>query len=274
MRKIILTLFLISTLVFVFKVKASPVQNIIRKEIKPTIAAIKNEVKPTIAQIREETRQEIRERLNQATSPSQAKEIRQEVREENRGLLEQIKNQVKEKLQNLRFSARINGKITSLSGNTMGIEDKNGKSYTVNITEKTQLRRRFWGKATLSEFSVGDEVNVIGRFIDEEKTTIEAILIRNLSIQKRWGVFFGEVVSVNNGSLTIKTVNRGDLTIYITSSTKLINRRQEKINLNQIAIGHKIRVKGVWDKTLNEIKETNEIKDFSLPPLPTKNINQ
>ena len=55
----------------------------------------------------------------------------------------------------------------------------------MNITEKTQLRRHFGGKSSLSESSVGDEVNVIGRYTDETKSTIEAALIRNKSIQKR-----------------------------------------------------------------------------------------
>lgn len=268
MKKISLVLFLFLSLILTSQVKAWPVKNIRRQEIKPTINAIKEEIKPTIAQIREETRNEIRERLNQATSPSEAKEIRQQVRGENKGLLQQIKNQIKEKLQNLRFSARVTGKITGLNENIITVEDKNGKSYSVTITEKTQLRRRFWGKANLSEFSMGDEVNVIGRFTNEEKTSIEAILIRNLSIQKRWGVFFGEVISISGNTLVIKTVNRGNLTVYINENTKLINRKQEKITFNQISVGHKIRVKGVWDKALSQIKETEEIKDFSLPSTP------
>jgi hypothetical protein len=122
----------------------------------------------------------------------------------------------------------------------------------------------------LSEFSVGDEVNVIGRYTDETKSTIEAALIRNKSIQKRWGVFFGEVLSKEGTVLTIKKVNRGDLKVNLVNSTKLINRREQVITLNDIQVGHRIRAKGVWDRDLREIRETEEIKDFSLPPTPTK----
>jgi hypothetical protein len=122
----------------------------------------------------------------------------------------------------------------------------------------------------LSEFSVGDEVNVIGRYTDETKLTIEAALIRNKSIQKRWGVFFGEVLSKEGNVLMIKTLNRGEIKVYVGDSTKIINRREESVSLNNIEVGHRVRVKGVWDRALREIREADEIKDFSLPPKPTK----
>ncbi len=53
-------------------------------------------------------------------------------------------------------------------------------------------------------------------------------------------------------------------------STKIINRREESVSLNNIEVGHRVRVKGVWDRALREIREADEIKDFSLPPKPTK----
>ena len=265
MKKIVSIIFFTLLLVLVKDVSAvGPLQNL-RNEIKPTIAAIKEEVKPTIAAIREQARESIK--LNITATPSARPwEIRKEIREQNKGLLQEIRNQVKEKLQALKPNARITGKIAEIGKNYIKVSDNSdGKIYQVNITEKTQLRRRFWGKSSLDEFSDGDEVNVIGRFNDETKTTIDAVLIRNLSIQRRWGVFFGEVLSKEGTVLTIKTIGRGELKIYLTNSTKLVDRRGETITLNDIQVGHRIRVKGVWNKNLKEIKETEEIKDFSLP---------
>jgi len=272
MKKIFSTLFFTFLLVFVKDVFAVRPVQIFRNEVKPTVQAIKEEVKPTISAIREQTRESIK--LTITASPS-AKlwEVRNEIREQNKGLLDQIKNQVKEKLQALRYNARVTGKITEIGENYIKVSDNNdGKVYQVNITEKTQLRRHFWGRSSLAEFSVGDEVNVIGRYNNEEKTTIDAILIRNKSIQKRWGVFFGEVLSKDGSVLIIKNVNRGELKVYVTNSTKLLNRRGETINLNDVQVGHRIRVKGVWDKLSKEIRETEEIKDFSVPVLPTKSL--
>jgi len=265
-------LFLIFYLFFTSQVSAFWQKKFFREEIKSTISAIKEEVKPTIAAVREQTKEAIR--LTITASPSAKPwQIRKEIREQNKGLLEQIKNQVKEKLYGLKFNAKVVGKITEIGENYLKVSDnKDGKVYRVNISEKTQLRRRFWGKSSLKEFAVGDEVNVIGRFLDEEKTIIDAVLIRNHSIQRRWGVFFGKVLLNEGNVLTIETINRGELKVYVGNTVKLVNRRGETIGLGDIQVGHRIRVKGVWDRDLKEIRETEEIKDFSLPPLPTKSL--
>jgi len=259
MKKISFLILLILPLFLVNKVSAAWPRKLFREEVKPTIAAIREQTKEAI-------------KLTITASPSAKPwEVRKEIREQNKGLLEQIKNQVKERHQALRFNTRIFGKITEIGANYIKVSDnKDSKVYQVNITEKTQLRRRFWGKLDLKEFKIGDEVNVIGGFVDESKTIIDAVLIRNHSIQKRWGVFFGKVLTKEGGILTIKTVNRGELKIYVASSTKVVDRRGETISLDKVQVGHQIRVKGVWDSKLKEIRETDEIKDFSLPPLPTK----
>jgi hypothetical protein len=272
MKKILGILFFTFLLVPSQNVLAERPEKLFEKEVRSTIKAIREEVKPTISAIREQTRESIK--LTITANPSiKPWEIRKEMKEEKKGLIEEIKNQIKEKIKALRFNARLTGRITEIGGNYIKVSDnKEGKTYQVNITERTQLRRRFWGKSSLSEFSVGDEVNIIGRFTDETRSTIEAVLIRNLSIQKRWGVFFGEVLSKEGNVLTIKTINRGEIKVYVGDSTKIINRREESISLNNIEVGHRVRVKGVWDRTLSEIRQTDEIKDFSLPPTPTKTL--
>lgn len=235
-------------------------QNSIRKEVLPTVQAIKEEIKPTTATIRNQ----LRELINQASTPAERKEIQNEIREQNKGVLDQIKNRVKEEFQNLRYQARIKGTISEIDNKSMIVKGDDEVNYEVLINENTQLRRRFWGKAEISEFSVSDQVLVIGKFINEEKTKIEAILIRNLSIQKRWGVFFGEVLTISENYLVIKTITRGNLTVYLSGQIKLINRKEEPIRLSDIQPGHRVRVKGVWDKEQKEVKEVSELKNFSL----------
>jgi len=271
MKKILGILFFTFLLIPVNDVLAiKPGQFFKYNEIKPTIQAIKEEVKPTIAAIREETKESIK--LTITASPSAKPwEIRKEVREQNKGLLEQIKNQVKEKLQALKFNARITGKITEIGGNYIKVLDnKDGKTYQVNITEKTQLRRRFWGKSSLSEFSVGDEVNVIGRYTDKTKLVIEAVLIRNKSIQKRWGVFFGEVTAKNSDNFIIKTINRGELTVYF-GKAKFVDNSGNQSNYDALSVGSRVRVKGVWDKNLKKITNVDEVKIFNKKITPTPN---
>lgn len=160
------------------------------------------------------------------------------------------------------------GKITAKTETTLTVE-KDGKSYTVNLDSKTQLRRRFWGKAELSEFSVGNTVNVIGHWTDDTHTAINAKLVRNISIQKRFGVFFGEVKSILSGGwvMSTKSENRADQTVTVSSSTKLENRKGETMTQTDVKVGHKVRVKGLWDRTLNTITEVTNVKDFNLPVL-------
>jgi len=166
----------------------------------------------------------------------------------------------------------IQGNITAINGTTLTVSTKDGKSYTVQTDDKTQFRRRFWGKGSLAEMSVGDFVNVIGKWTDDSHTTIQAILVRDLSIQKFMGVFFGTIQSLTNSGWVMTTIGRGNQTVTISSSTKLTNRKGQTISQSDIAVGHKVRVHGMWDRTANTITEATAVKDFSLPLAPSGTV--
>lgn len=173
---------------------------------------------------------------------------------------------------------------TQLSALTITVQDKDGKQYTVKTDTKTQLRRRFWGKIeSVSELTAGDRLTVIGQWTDDTKTVVLARLIRNISIQKRTGVFIGTVQSKSDSSYVIKTVNRGTLTVSDFASAKIINRVGTGMTYGDIAVGHRIRVRGLWDMTNKTLTDVTEIKDFSLPvqenkptkattPIPTATV--
>lgn len=225
----------------------------VRKEIQKTI-------RETIEQKKEaslspkEIRKEIRE------------QVRKKIREENQNLIDKIKNLVKK---NLRYDARVKGKITSIEDSILTVLGEDGKNYKVNIISETRLIRRFGGESRLDEFSIGNEVNVFGKFIDENQTTIDAKLIRNISIQKRWGVFFGKVTVKNSDNFIIKTIERGEQTVYLGVKTKFLNHKKEVINYNDLQIGNRVRVKGIWDRSLNKITEVEEVRVFPIPPTIT-----
>jgi len=161
------------------------------------------------------------------------------------------------------------GTISAITGTTLTVKAKDGKTYTVLTDDKTQFRRRFWGKGSLSEMSVGDMVNVIGKWTDDTHTVIQARLVRDLSIKKRNGVFFGTVQSVSSSGFVIQTRKRGTLTMTTSASTKFVNRKEETITKADVIVGHRIRVKGLWDSKLNTLTEVTQVKDFSLPVKPT-----
>lgn len=167
------------------------------------------------------------------------------------------------------------GKLTSKSGLVLTV-DKDGQTYTINTDSNTQLRRRFWGKSTLDEIQVGDLLNINGKWTNDNKTTIQATLIRDLSIQKRWGVFIGNLSGLNGNVFTLNTINRGNQTVTLDSNTKLSNRRGQTISQSDLQNGHRIRVKGMWDRNANTITEVSQLKNFSLPtkisPTPSPTI--
>ena len=202
------------------------------------------------------------------------KEARQEYKEERKNLFEQFKEKFSSRAAEVKnfMSARVNisnAKVTA-KGDTNITVEKDGKTYTVNFDSKTQVRRKFWGKSDIGEFSVGNIVNVIGIWTDDAHTTINARLVRNISIQKRFGVFFGEVKSVLGGGwvMSTKSENRADQTVTVTGTTKFENRKGETITKTDVVVGHKVRVRGLWDKSQNTVTEVTHVKDFSLPTVP------
>lgn len=154
-------------------------------------------------------------------------------------------------------------KVTAKGGTSLTVT-QGDKTYTVLTSLTTQYRRKFWGTSSLNEISVGDIINVVGKWNNEERTEINALWIRNLSIQKRYGVFFGEVKSLPGGTFVMTTFKREDQTVTV-GEAKLVNRKQEPITLSDILVGHKVRVKGMWDSVNHTITEVAQIKDFSLP---------
>ena len=153
-----------------------------------------------------------------------------------------------------------------MSDSSLTIE-KDGKTYTVNVESNTQLRRHFWGKSEMDEFSIGNVVNVYGAWTDDTQTAINARLIKNLSIQKRFGVFFGEVKSLLSDGWVMSTIagKRPDQTVTVSSETTFENRSGETIGQAEVQVGHRVRVKGLWDNSANTVAEATQVKDFGLP---------
>lgn len=191
------------------------------------------------------------------------------------GIFGRIRNFIKK---NFVFGARMEGTILSIGTSSLSVKDGDGKTYQVNILSTTNLVRAFGGKSSLSEFSVNDKIMVFGKFTDSTDTAINANTIRDLSIQKRWGVFFGQITVLNSNNFVMKTAERGNQTVYFGTS-KFVNRKEAIINYDDLKVGNRVRVKGVWDKTLNQISGVSQVKDFSLPvivptsaPNPTSTI--
>lgn len=222
-----------------------------------------------------EERKEIRQEIKQTREEfkQNIKEEKKEFRTEMKSLHEELKEKAKELFRG-KTAKLTNAAVTAVSGSTMTASE-GGKTYSINTSSGTKFRRHFWGTSSLNEISVGDKINVWGKWTDEAKTTIDAKMIRNLSVLKRHGVFFGEVLSTGSGSFVIKSLNRGNQTVSFDTNTKFINRRGESITSSDVKTGDRIRVRGLWDKEAGTITQVREVKDFSLParqPAPTTSV--
>lgn len=142
---------------------------------------------------------------------------------------------------------------------------REGKSITVNVLPTTRLVRRYFGKSTLAEFSVGDKVNVIGKFTDTTMTAINADFVKNNSIAKRFGAFVGTVSNLSGSTFDLTTPARGIMHVTVSSTTKFVNRKEQPITLADLKNGHRVRVKGMWDSVNRTITEVGQVKDYSIP---------
>lgn len=198
-----------------------------------------------------------------AQSPTQTKgEEKKEIRQEIKATIIQ-RPTIAAKIKGTR-AVILGGKIESINRTILTVI-KDNITYTVNTDNRTVIRRKFFGAAKLTEMQTGDIVNIHGKWADETQKTILATLVRDLSIQKRNGVFFGTVDSVSSNNIIISTQERGKETVTTSGTTRLVNRKMQRITLTDITPGQRIRVKGLWDSANNTITQVTQIKDFSLP---------
>jgi hypothetical protein len=168
------------------------------------------------------------------------------VKEKTQNILEQVKNVIKEKIKK-----HIKGTLTAMTGNVLTVR-QGQTNLTIRTTDKTEFKRKFGGISSLGEFSINDQLIIIGNR-NADSTEIEASYIRNMSIQRRFAVFVGEVTAKSSSVLTLKTESRGAQTAIISSNTTY-KEKNKTITFADIQIGDKILVKGeLWDRASDKI---------------------
>lgn len=186
--------------------------------------------------------------------------INKDPQDKKKGVIDELKTVLKDKL---RRGKLVNGQVTSIESSKISVSN-NGKIFSVVTDSNTKCERHFWGKCSLSEIAVNDKINVWGTYTDDAKTTIQAKLIRDLSIMKRYGVFMGDVVSKSDSSFVLKSKERGNQTVNISSSTKYVMRKGQASSYADLKVGNRVQVRGVWDKANNTVSLVTHVKNFSL----------
>jgi len=188
--------------------------------------------------------------------------------------LQQIRKTLKQRFAFLLPTGVNRATITAISGTTFPAEvkvKKESEEIILKISDQTILLRKFGGQFSLSEMHLGDIVTARGTWLDAEKVILETRVLRDLSLQKRNGTFWGEIKSleVSEKSFVLETSKRGDQTVLVIDSTEIFDRRQRLLDFADLAVGHRVRVTGLWDSTQKTIEEVKSIKDWSIGPNPT-----
>lgn len=178
---------------------------------------------------------------------------------QNTGFIDKVKAQIRK----LKFEARADGKLVTKNSNYL-IVSVDSKNYTIYLNSTTALRPKYWGKVDLNDFNLGDELNIIGSFRNKNNNEINATLIRDRSNEMRWGVFLGDVTSKDKNKIVFNNKTRGDLTAFVEDDTNYVGQNGGKIRLDNIKIGDRIRVKGIFDNKTKKITNIDEVKDFAL----------
>lgn len=158
-----------------------------------------------------------------------------------------------------------NGKITINNTSSLSVALNKGQNITVNIdSATTKLLRRFGGKADISELQSGDTVRIIGTWTDASHTAVNARIVQDMSIQKKNGTFAGIVQSLTSGGFVLESKARGEQTVTISSGTILRSRKGTTITQDQIVVGNRVTLTGLWDRNAHTITEVSRIRDLSF----------
>ena len=160
----------------------------------------------------------------------------------------------------------LRGTLTAMSGNTLPATltmTAGATSYIVNVPANANIDRRYNGESNLGEFILGDTIQVWGKLSDAVTNTIDAVRIRDISIQRVGGTFKGTIVALDcvNNKFTFKPKERSQQTVYLGATTKII-RGGQKITCTDLVAKEKTKVIGLWRKSSNRIDADRIIVDM------------
>ena len=161
--------------------------------------------------------------------------------------------------------------------NLIGTE---GTLITVNVTEDTLITRKYFGRTTLAEFTVGDRLMVVGRVNDDG--TIDAKMIKNNSIWKTTSKGHAGVVTEVNTEDNYLMVNwtpivylpkkklkeaigEADNAVEIQATNNVVNKNKLSTNLIK-------RINKVTSKTVGKLKRDVKYKKVVIDRIKHPNL--
>ena len=134
-----------------------------------------------------------------------------------------------------------------------------GQDYKIGVEAGTNVVRQYWGKSEidLSEFSVGDIINVYGALDSADYFLIRAKTVRNVSIQKLHAIISGTILSISSStsSFVIEARKTGTSTVSVKTdaNTKIYSGEKVK-SFSDLKTGAKVTVRGTWDRAKSYVQ--------------------
>lgn len=166
--------------------------------------------------------------------------------------------------------------------NLIGIE---GALVTVNVTEDTKLVRKYFGRVTLDEFSIGDKLHIVGRVNDDG--TIDAKMIKDNSIWKTSTLGYAAVVTKVNidesyiianwtpvNYLTRKKLKEklDEVDNSVTAQTTAIRLSQFRLKLGSLTDRLRNRIQNVEEKIIGKFTRNIKYKKVEINRIKHNNL--
>ncbi len=155
-------------------------------------------------------------------------------------------------------------KVTSVSGSVIYATTAWGSAsmpWTVNTDGATEINRRFGGRSSVSEVSVGDYLSFRGNLVmTSAGLTVQAKIIKDWSVQRKNGSFIGKVSSVGTGTFVLASDEHGQATVSVTSTT-VITKGDAAATFADIHVGDKVMAGGLFNN-VSRVLDADKVKIY------------
>lgn len=146
---------------------------------------------------------------------------------------------------------QLTGTVTKVVGNRVVFKTNSALVYDAE-TSVSQLVRRNGSPLVFSEMLVGDKVQVTGQVWPDHSMTAQ--VVRNMSLYAHAGGFSGKITAMDTASksFTLQSGTHGSQSIQ-TSGLTVISKQSTASTFNALEIGMTAQVKGVWERSRNNV---------------------
>lgn len=156
----------------------------------------------------------------------------------------------------------IQGVLEQIAPDKIIVKPENASSTAVNLNDNTIYYRKFGGRASFSEFSVGDEVKV--QASKGLHNALYARKVEDVSIFKTNAAKLGTVLQITGSSeFKLKMLNNAgtEYTVKVMPNTS-IREKGKKKEFKDLIVGMKVNTTGI----LNERTQTVNADSITLNP--------